>query len=88
MIMVMVIDDCDSVDDDLSMTLWQHLVSEGTVLVWWAGVAIVHQICKDFTRFTRVQLIISRSALIHNVFNRITLIITRYQLNVNDYHKV
>ena len=86
--MVMVIDDCDSVDDDLSMTLWQHLVSEGTVLVWWAGVAIVHQICKDFTRFTRVQLIISRSALIHNVFNRITLIITRYQLNVNDYHKV
>ena len=70
------------------MTLWQHLVSEGTVLVWWAADAIVHQICKDFTRFTRDQLIISRSALIHNVFNRITLIITRYQLNVNDYHKV
>ena len=32
---------------DLSMTLWQHLVREGTVLVWWADV-ILHQICKDF----------------------------------------
>ena len=62
---------------DLRMTLWQHLVREGTVLVCWLPTtAILHQLCKYFNGSSQVQLIFTRSRPDSLEPKRITVIIT------------